>query len=412
MSFTKDRSAYFSARYSTVNTGGTTVRFSKVYKLLRTRTGSPNPRWRQQVYVDHTNATTSMSGEFVTLDASTGNGRNTFKPSWSQSYSGDLAADRYTDPGKPTISMSDAHARAVQRAYKQIRSTQVKMSGQVFLGELKEAMHMLRHPAESLRRALKDRYLDVLKRRRRRDPLGWKKAIPQTWLEGCFGWRPFLNDLQDAAKAYEEVRQKIPAERFEQIRAVGKARVLVSQFDEDFAPVGNMYVHGRKVIRDEAICVIRGQVKALTATTAMNKLKLFGLTPDEFVPTLWELLPWSFLWDYFTNIGDILEAGATDISQLAWVSEAQIGIRHMNVDVSPNVSLTRQGQGANFLTYTGSPSRAVWQHRSVTRGNGVDMSIPPLMFELPTGPIQQLNMLALAAQAHYGLHPQKYFGRW
>lgn len=408
----KDRSAYFSARYKTKTTSGLVTYFSKVHKLTRLRTGSSNPNWRRQVYVDHTNATTNMSGEFVSLDASPGNGRNTFKPAWEQTYSGDLAADRYTDPGKPTILMTTAHEKAVQQAYKQIRKTQVRMSGQVFLGELKEAMHMLRSPAEGLRRALKDRYLDVLQKRRRRDPLGWKKAIPQTWLEGCFGWRPFLNDLQDAASAYEDVRKGLESKRYEQIRAVGRARTSVSEASEDYTPVGNMWVRAHKVVTDDAVCVIRGQVKALTETTTMNKLKLFGLTPDEFIPTVWELLPWSFLVDYFTNIGDILEAGATDVSSLAWVAEAQIGIRTMKVDVSPNIALTKSGQGANFLTYTGSPSHAVWKHRSVQRGTGVDLSIPPLSFSLPTGPIQQLNMVALAAQAHYGLHPQKYFGRW
>jgi hypothetical protein len=407
----KDRSIYLPNRgFSQVNSifGS----FGRVDKMIRTRNGISNPNWKKQVDA-HVNATTSMSGVFMTQDSTPGWSKNE-KTTGLTMYNGEVAAYNGAPPGSPVIPTLQAHQRAVQRFLKQVRAAQTQMSGQVFLGELKEAMHMLRHPAEALRKALKESYLDKLKRIKDRDPKRWKKAISQTWLEGTFGWRPFVNDLQDAAKAYNELCYK-GDQRFLHLRAVGKADPKnVDQVDQNVSfPAGSsQLVRKTQSTWDEAVCVIRGEAKAQANTTTMDKLKIFGLQPSEFIPTAWELLPWSFLVDYFTNIGDILENSVTDTSNLAWAAESTVSIRKRRVMMSPQLKDTQSLQGPTFVSMTYSdPSTAFWQNRSVSRSVGTDLSIPPLRFELPGNPIQQLNIVALWAQAYYGLNPQKSFRR-
>lgn len=40
----------------------------------------------------------------------------------------------------------------------------------------------------------------------------------------------------------------------------------------------------------------------------MARRMTFGLTPDNILPTAWELMPWSWLIDWFTGFGDFLES--------------------------------------------------------------------------------------------------------
>jgi hypothetical protein len=385
---------------------------SKIIKLSRTRTGVSNPHWRDQIK-NHVNATTDLSGQFDLLIAEVGDMQNS-KTDSEYSYRGDIAAyDTPTPLTDPVIGTEQATQRAMQRAYKQIHAAQTAMSGQVFLGELKEAVHTLRHPAEGLRKALKEHYLDKLKRIKNRDPKRWWKAISQTWLESSFGWRPFINDLEDAASAYNELCNK-EALRYKKIRAVGKADPIYLPSLSAYGPVnypsGSNSVEQRsRKVTDECICVIRGEVKAQAATTTMDKLRIFGLQPSEFIPTVWELLPWSFLVDYFTNIGDILENAVTDTSNVAWLEMSTIKKRVTDTLIVPDNSAMRSTQGSKYIYSRGNRSTCHAERRLVTRTGTVNLSIPPLMFELPGSSIKQLNMVALFTQATSELHPQKRF---
>lgn len=407
---TKDRSVYFAARYmgerATFNPKF--YQFGLTHRIVRTRTGTVNPNWKQNIS-DHVNATTPLTGVYMTLNARQGNGSAQTKFG-KFSWVGDLAAETEPAPIASVSSTVQAHERAVQRFLKQLRAAQVKMSGQVFIGELHQALHMLRHPAEGLLKAMKETYLDKLKRIKNKDPRRWQRAISQTWLEATFGWRPFVSDLEDAGKAYQEICQKAE-NRFVPLRAVGKSNpTLVEAFagNQSFPPGTSMVQWKTRKTWDNAVCVIRGEAKASANTTWLDKARIFGLSPSEFIPTAWELLPWSFLVDYFTNVGDILENSITDVSNLAWACESKVKIRHLDIMMCQNVSQTAANYGVNYISGdAGSPSTAFWQHRSVQRSVGTDLSVPPLRFELPGNPIQQLNIVALWAQAYYGLHQQK-----
>jgi hypothetical protein len=328
-------------------------------------------------------------------------------PKWTLEFDGHLAAKRYLPFGvhnNPSISSSAALNRAWAKAYKQIRKAQTSMSGGVFLGELREAYHMLRHPAEGLRKAIKESYLDKLKKVKKADGNRWKKAISQTWLESSFGWRPFINDLEDAMNAYSELT-KNNREEFRHIRAIGKDQKFVSATNNESYPESlNFYVLGNSRIWDEVIVVVRGEVKRKLVTTAADKARLFGLAPSEFAPTVWELLPWSFLVDYFTNIGDVIEAGATDTSTVAWLLQTTISIRKTKSSVIVDPVKMKSLLGAKFDGCYGNQGSCLYQRRIVARIPATPI-IPSLMFELPGGSIKELNMLALWTQA-FALHPQ------
>lgn len=346
-----------------------------------------------------------MSGTFESVELRPNDGTlkvesppNTFIYSVSGYNAAQRMVTNFGLGGNPVLSLASARNKAYTRALKQIRQAQISMSGGTFLGELGEAIRMLRHPAEGLRKALKTQYLDKLQRIKKTEPNKWKKAISSTWLEGCFGWRPFINDLEDAAKAYKEIQSRAE-DQYKSIRGVGKDKQLVALITrEQSAPTSSFYHRCDGKIWDESTVVVRGEVKSLKVTTALDKARVFGLTPSEFLPTVWELLPWSFLADYFTNIGDIIEANATDTSSVAWLEACNIQSRFHEATFVADSDYCQQLMPGCIVN--GSSGYVKHQRRNVARSIVSSLGLPSLEFELPGSPIKQLNMLALWTQAN------------
>lgn len=377
--------------------------------IERTRTGNVNPYWKQQI-ANHQNATTAMSGVFETVSSTPIHSYrkivNVNVPGGFEidEIIGDLAASRLLPTSdthsNPTISAASAQSQASSKALKQIHKAQVSMSGGVFLGEMREALHMLRHPAKALREHL-GQYLNKLAKAKKVKPKKWIDTLSQTWLESSFGWRPFINDLEDAMNAYDEITKK-NAEQYSKIRAVGKSRQFNGDGRSDFSQIFDFehYTYARSF--DEAFVTIRGEVKRQVIATAMDKARVFGLSPSEFLPTAWELLPWSFLADYFTNIGDILENAITDTSGVVWTEQATIKQTVQECFVTANVP-REYLKGA--IACFSNQGFCRYVRKTVSRSPSASLTVPPLTFELPGGPIKELNMVSLFAQAN-SVHTQ------
>jgi len=424
MSYVRDRTTSVSIRYRNVNltiTGAnvTTLLSSSQFplKVFRVLTGNLNPQWRKQVLA-HQCATTNMTATTETLESVSAAGTRTTEQSQGPvlppiiniiTSSGDVAGNRYLptsdNHANPELGVTDAQNQCMSKAFKKLRDAQATFSGGTFIGELGEAIHMIRHPAESLRKALRTGYLDPLSKRKKSSPKNWKKTISQTWLEGCFGWRPLIHDLEDAVKAYEAIRDR-KEDSYVRIRAVVKKEQLVSQISYDSFPTTTDFQWlGSRRVFDEALCVIRGEVKNRAITTAADKARIFGLTPEEFLPTAWELLPWSFLADYFANIGDIIAAGATDTSSVSWLQTTLVRSRIYRFEAHVDVPYNKFLKGSTFRSCDGRPGFGEFKRKLVQRNPLPGLTVPPLEFKLPGGSIQQLNMLALFTQAN-SINPQ------
>lgn len=223
---------------------------------------------------------------------------------------------------------------------KKAKSKLQSFDGGTFLGELRETIHGIRHPADSLRRLIQSQ-VTVLKKRRPalldrasyRSLAAYTRAVEkrnrrasriarETWLEYQFHWAPLISDARSAAEAlaYQLGRSGFGLE------PVSVSVQTEKRGGHSFqgATVGAMVLSHSSYTVYRCRCRIVGAVKVGVDASTGFDARLWGFTPSEFIPTIWELLPWSWAIDYFSNVGDVLNALSFPSSALAWSSSTLV----------------------------------------------------------------------------------------
>ncbi len=384
--------------------------------LLRNRTGQRLPNFHK-VIADGGNATTPLTARWESVEAKKGNYylkcyTSTNGP-WEFFYEGDVcfAPPLVKMPRAATIDPTFADNAARAKFYKRLREVRTQISGTTFLGELRESLHMIRRPADALRASASE-YIGLLRKRKKASPKHWLKGIGGTWLEYSFGWIPLISDIQDGVKAYSRIGEK-PRERVLSAGFTSYKDSTSSLPPSDFASFIQAYQvlciqPVKHLFLEEAFVRYKGKVRAQAETTQWDNWNLFGFNTKEFLPTAWELLPWSFLVDYFTNIGDILNSVITDTADVVFVNRST-GIKTIySGQIIPNAAKSFSLFGTvdpsrSFMTGPALDFRSI--RRDVTRTPNSGISLPTLQFSFGLGDGQLANIAALLSQSR-SLHPQ------
>jgi hypothetical protein len=223
--------------------------------------------------------------------------------------------------GLPSSSDVDTQARIGFQ--NKVRSAQRSFQGGAFLGELREAIHMVRSPAEALRKSV-TRYSVAAKKAARqaartkgpKKARAVAKALSGTWLEHSFGWAPLFGDVDSAAKALGDTNHHVPNvvqySAFDNI-----ASSVVSTYNNPSAN-GHLYIRSKFRTRFDVSVHYKGCVAWDSPNLARDWQSTWGVSLRDFVPTVWELIPYSFLVDYFTNVGKLVDASSTGDVSLRW----------------------------------------------------------------------------------------------
>lgn len=422
MSFTKDRSFYMSVRWDGYRADtGSYSSSGLILKNLRTRTGESNPHYREQIRAQQ-NATTPMTGIHDSINLTRGEAVCVHKNinsstdagyyrSWAK---GDLISAQLAD-WSLGITEGEANNRALIAFLKHVRQAQVQFSAPTFLGELRETIKMIRSPAKGLRDLadswLKKQPRDIFRDRHTKKGSqryhAWKQNLSSTWLEQAFGWQPLVNDINSAFRTYSGLRdrkEQVPVSGFGIDKKPFPSRTFSNQQQ---ALPGNITYLWNSVASEECFIKYHGMVTREVDGSLVNKLEPFGFTFDEWIPTAWELLPWSFLIDYFSNIGDVITCGVANRASLAWVNRSRSFIQRQQRQGGFSLELTRaKFAPGKFISGFGTPVTMLSQRRTVRRDRGVSVGSPTLSFEIPGIPAQWANMTALFAQATSQVHPQ------
>jgi hypothetical protein len=403
---------------------------TRVVSATRTRTGERNPSWKKQVDAGE-NATTPLTARYDRINS--GNGETHCRidnPPQSIYRTEDLIGDIAMLNSKwnrtaldPLMSTTKADNRARAAFLKKIREQRTLFQGLVVLGEMRETHRMLRTRARPIFQDCKDIVNDLRKfRNELKNPRKLAKRAGELWLEKTFGWQPLLNDIQDAAKAWDRlVRDRTP-----RIPLTGSATdsddTTHSRLDNVFVGVNQSWrpaqciytrVHSFDHLVESVIVRYKGNYTPQVEATPWDNWRLFGFAPGEFVPAAWELLPWSFLVDYFTNIGDILEGAVTVTEGVTWVNKTVLRRTHLWGSFALDLPATKAAtSGTEVVTYLyGNPGYHYYiQRKDLTRSKDVGIQYPSLNFESGLSQGQKFNILALLTTAR-SLHPQEVIHR-
>lgn len=412
--------------------------YSKVPTLVtRTRDGVSLPRWRDIIRAGGS-ATTGMTGNEETLKIDPGTGyqvavsEDVFNPTtnkWEVSVS--EGSGQYPDPNvilvlnNPQISLSSATNQARSRLLDAIRQQNTHMQAGVMLGELRETIRTIGSVATKIAKpiegylALQNKFLSKhlrglksgpngspsrsasqkqTKRLKSKDWASVRKGLSDNWLEFSFGIRPLLADTVSLAETMARYKYD---ERHTKVRGYGEAQAYISSGTTLHGSLFKCNVYENSMVRERAQVILRAGLVYSTSVADFGSTErlrdLLGFKLEDFVPTVWNLLPYSFLVDYFTNVGDLLSALTTDTSAVRWVNVSEIRTRqYVRNYVGRAQEITgKSSSGGGHL------GGFVRERRLISRyADGVQIPLPE--FKIPgvineRGEFNQqlLNMLAL-----------------
>lgn len=276
------------------------------------------------------------------------------------------------------------------RALKEQRALQ----GAVSLGELAQTARMIKNPMQSLRR-LADNYLgDVTKRAKGKKSNKQKKdAIVDTWLEHSLGWKPLINDINGLR---DTLGRTLTEDTRKDIYGSGTNKGMIS--GEQIYQPGTVTTF-RQAYKVVDLCSVRfvGQVRVKGGDPGLKDL--LGLSGSNVLPSLWELIPYSFVADYFANIGQVIDAISLRRSDLIWAEKRQKISRtttFLPLDVSGRDSGTWK-----VLSAVGGGGTATITRDDVHRSAQLGWPVPSLQFKIPGlgNSNQWLNLAGLLASS-------------
>lgn len=384
-----------------------TTNYSGQYLDHHVRTGVRLQNWRR-IIASGGDATTAFSGTKEVYRVL--NGEYSI---WHKDTSNPLHKDFYgsTFTGfindnlwgyYPTVGGLDtqhAENQALTYFLRNVRNSRRSLQGGVLLGELRETLGMLRRPASALREGFSS-YLNAVRSRtsglrskdfsRKGRDASLRKMISGTWLEYRFGWSPLISDIDGIAKAAAAI-----STRHFQTRATGVG--VVEKSADSTIRFGAIKGIFRREEKYEVI--YRSGLNETTPGVSSN-LETLGLGLRDFIPTVWELIPYSFVVDYFTNIGDLLDAATTSTSNLAWCNKTTRRTTVWEQQMCADAGFTAQSYPPPFVSFVIATSPEILKYRLVTvsRSRVVNPGVPSFEFSLPSLG-QSLNLAALLDQA-------------
>ncbi|DAD52021.1 TPA_asm: maturation protein [ssRNA phage Zoerhiza.3_1] len=381
---------------------------------LANASGSKNPRWKDQIRLGQ-NATTGFTGiDFDVSDSVWANGtqellyrdETTKKMGYTKSEGYGYATvfpPSVGNSGSVAASVDNRAKRKFLDSYQSIKSS--IEAGQDF-GEYKETLNSVLHPLHSLQKGMIS-YLSKLSKVRRlgKSASALKKIVVDTYLEFHFGWQPLADDvahlIADAGR-FRFPTYPISAHASEVYGGVTSTRsfaigFLPSTFHR-YRTTDRYHVRYKGVVRSGS-----------SASGQIGVDQALRLTPENWLPTAWDLLPYSWIADYFVNIGDILQGLSFINADLVWGCKT---VRNESTnEFSDLIFQAPPPMSDGFTTYfVNSQSifggNAILKSRTVSRStfSGDDL-VPSLEFKIPTSKYPFLNVGALLLQRGRSLVP-------
>lgn len=390
------------------------------------------PGWRRLVRLGRS-ATTPYTGTDTFLESTPGelryrvycNAVGTANDGWMYAKrTGDLSSTEVIEPNLASSAMSNiADVRARMAFVEDCRRKQGAFRGSSFMAELADTLRGIRNPARAIRKSIDEMravgqrrvrkargrgsipvtpgQFRELEKSNRRVARAINQAVSDTWLETAFGWLPLFGDITNAAKALANLDDY----RHPREPCYGSATELGDlsiQMQEDGLRSGTLKFE----VHDSTEFQVKyyGAVKLDVNTPNSQLAEELGFRPRDFLPAVWEWIPYSFLVDYFTNVGELIDAACLPIGNVSWVARS-----YRNISVR-DISRMRYERLSNPVFPSNGHTKLDQLRPSATRCTKTYFSraqytgslVPPLVLEIPgmRNWRKWLNMGALAGSKY------------
>lgn len=272
----------------------------------------------------------------------------------------------FLHPTRDTVDL-DVVTESDQTALMQaISRLKPQFAAYTFLGEAKKTLRLMKSPVQALRRGVNSYLENTNKiRRKTRNVKHFRKAVADSWLEYSFGWTPLINDVKSGAEAFAQLAERPRYRSF-----IGQHTAKGSK------PLQIVTITGTGLIQEiysESTSTVstRYSGKIALSMTTNSLYQGFGLEWQEFIPAAWELAPWSFLIDYFTNAGDIIDSAirikTTNFRYCMYQQRRELKYREV-------WKLRPHSFALDSLSYT--PGQVVTDLKSYTRSSSSSLPMP------------------------------------
>lgn len=267
--------------------------------------------------------------------------------------------------GRPSIN-TDAKFEALATINAFAKMNASAFDGGVFLGELAETIHMLRHPIAGI--------VKHLQKRRWRNPVNVAKAGSDAWMEFRYGIRPMVSDVSNIANLFN--KKVNGTNRFIHASRVSVPSSMTWVGDTDVG-VGKLLYHlHHRGTRKTTYHVGLSYKKKINISSVAHQ---YGVGVQDMPNVLWELTPMSFVADWFINVGDWLRA----ITPNPAVSYLGGFISRKTDEI-----ITSHVTNVSYGSYTGLPSGMATCH--------VQQLSRTLCTGIPALPVRKISTLGLA----------------
>lgn len=368
--------------------------------------GDTNPHWREQV-IREENACTPRTVTYISNVNQNAQFQGTYLhyPTMAPHV---ISSEGFLFAHPPimnemAVDWNPARAQGRSKAIAKLHAAHHSAMGGVIAGQITQTLHMLRHPLEALRSGFHNYFAAVehrvrdnrsktpkkvkirgVNQRSKRDTV--RGIVADTYLEYVFGWQPALSDVKDIITALDRLLTQ-----HEVTRADSK---YIERFSgpSSSTPKTQFSLNLREEKRVKAKYILSTKA-ALRPIVSHDFHTQFGLDFESFAPTVYELVPWSFVLDYFLNVQDLMNAAFTVRSELIYASQTEI----------------RETVNTHLIKWNGTYSVSAMRSPGVIKNNvGVftetvkvierecSLQFPPLVFTVPARN-QLINMAALLA---------------
>lgn len=398
---------------------------TKIYHLSDIKQGASVDNWKQKI-ASHDDASSAYERWICRLTFTQGmsHARFHYGPpndithgQWLEHGPIAGVSDFFAPTGQPEVGWGSLSTSARNRInvnfLNQLRATRTSFTGGEFLGEIMETLHGIRHPAMLLRKGLKEYLFSVKKRcssiktrlAQKERYIALNKIISGTYLEYRYQWTPLRKDIADAGQAYNDL--------FDDAAGLHPMTKVMAKVDDSRVDQGwgtQYYRPGNFWHRwtdDNPFREVTGRMIGFLDSEVIQPVRFderVGLAPHDWIPTVWNLLPLSFVADYFVNIGDCLTAAGVSKAGLKVLCLTTRTKRSYYASAEMDrektmAALTGAGVVTDSLDSTSSKctyETAYWLREVLDPSE--DLWVIPAV-QLPSLGIKWVNMAALAAQA-------------